>query len=90
MISQKTDILRFFILLLIIALLLISLIFPLAIFGAILLSGFSFYLSKTFIPITILIVLLLALHGSFYYIGILLIVGLLVFNFLKYIQRSPF
>ena len=87
MISQKSDIFRFLVLILIIILLLVSLVFPLAIFGAILLSSFGLFLSKTFIPITLFMLMLLALHGDFYLIGIILIIGFLVLNFLKYFVK---
>uniref|UniRef100_A0A2U9IBV2 Uncharacterized protein n=1 Tax=Acidianus brierleyi TaxID=41673 RepID=A0A2U9IBV2_9CREN len=71
-------------------LLILSIIIPILILGAIGLSLISSYTDRIFIPISVLLLLLLELHGNFYIISILLLLVLIIFNLYKNIVKYLF
>jgi len=77
-------------LILMLILLILSIIIPILILGAIGLSLVSSYTDRIFIPISVLLLLLLELHGNFYIISILLLLVLIIFNLYKNIIRTLF
>jgi hypothetical protein len=77
-------------LILMLILLILSIIIPILILGAIGLSLISSYTDRIFIPISVLLLLLLELHGNFYIISILLLLVLIIFNLYKNIVKYLF
>ncbi|MCY0873846.1 MAG: hypothetical protein OWQ47_02795 [Acidianus infernus] len=78
-------------LILLIVFLILSIISPVFLLGAIGIGMFKIFGNRTFIPFSILllllIVLLIGLHGYLYIIGIILALAFIAFNIIKDIYR---
>ncbi|MUM65305.1 hypothetical protein D1867_08650 [Acidianus infernus] len=74
-------------LILLIVFLILSIISPVFLLGAIGIGMFKIFGNKTFIPFSILLLLLIGLHGYLYMIGILLALAFIAFNIIKDIYR---
>jgi hypothetical protein len=86
MISQKFDI-GILLLFLLIIFLILSILYPIFIIGAIGVSFLNIYHSRVFIPLSLLLLLPLALHGDFYTISIILLLAIILFNLYKSLTK---
>lgn len=74
-------------LILLIVFLILSIISPVFLLGAIGIGMFKIFGNRTFIPFSILLLLLIGLHGYLYMIGIILALAFIAFNIIKDIYR---
>ena len=74
-------------LILLIVFLILSIISPIFLLGAIGIGMFKIFGNRAFIPFSILLLLLIGLHGYLYMIGIILALAFIAFNIIKDIYR---
>ncbi|EZQ01843.1 MULTISPECIES: hypothetical protein [Acidianus] len=87
MLLQKTKFFDFLLVLLIILLLLLSIVSPAFLLGVALLTFFKVSSNKILIPLAVLPLLMIELHGIFYLLGISLMIVLLLFDLLGMYQK---
>ncbi|WP_236753287.1 hypothetical protein [Acidianus sp. HS-5] len=74
-------------LVLLIIFLILSIISPIFLIGAVSIGMFKIFGNRSFIPFSILLLLLIGLHGYLYMIGVILALLFIAFNIIKDIYK---